>query len=60
MVVLLVFQITPGTAVVIAATALGADLIENILKIDNKCSSPDAPFSITPPALKKMISDIKM
>lgn len=49
---------TEGTSVVLAATALGADLIEKHFKIDNRCKSPDAPFSIDPSKFKNMVADI--
>ena len=51
---------TEGTAVVLAAVALGAEIIEKYFLLDNDISSPDAPFSINPDTFKSMVSDIRV
>lgn len=43
----------------IAATALGATLIEKHFILDRSFDSPDAPFSITPSELKQLASSLK-
>jgi len=49
---------TSGTAVVLAAVALGADIIEKHFKIDRNCNSPDAAFSILPTQFQAMVEEI--
>ena len=50
---------TNGTAVALAAVALGADIIEKHFKIDSQCNSPDAAFSIIPSKFKVMVEEIR-
>lgn len=50
---------TAGTAVVLAAVALGANIIEKHFVIDDSINSPDAPFSINPYDFQRMVDDIK-
>lgn len=50
---------TEGTAVVLAAVALGAAIIEKHFLLGSDISSPDAPFSICPDTFKTMVSDIR-
>ena len=45
---------TTGRDVPVAATALGATIIEKHLKIDEASRTPDAPFSMTPVAFGRM------
>lgn len=49
---------TEGTSIVLAAVARGANLIEKHFKVDDKCKSPDAPFSINPRQFSIMAREI--
>jgi sialic acid synthase SpsE len=50
---------TLGTAVTLAAVAMGADIIEKHFKIDEFCTSPDASISLTKSEFKRMVDEIK-
>ncbi len=50
---------TEGTAVVLAAVAMGASIIEKHFLFNKKISSPDAPFSIEPDEFKTMVNNIR-
>ena len=50
---------TLGTAVPIAATALGAAFIEKHFTLDNKLSGPDHRASLEPNEFRQMVLDIK-
>ena len=50
---------TEGTAVVLAAVALGASIIEKHFLLGSDINSPDAPFSICPDTFKTMVNDIR-
>lgn len=49
---------TTGSAVAVAAVAVGANIIEKHFTLD-KNRGPDASFSMTPDAFKKMVRDIR-
>lgn len=51
---------TEGSAVAVAATALGATLIEKHFIIDKSIGGPDASFSMEPDEFKKMIDEIRL
>lgn len=51
---------TSGTAVVLAAVALGAAIIEKHFILGNDIKSPDAPFSIDPAVFKTMVNEIRI
>lgn len=51
---------TLGTAVPVAAVALGARLIEKHFTLDRSSGGPDADFSIEPDELKRMIQDCRI
>ncbi|MDH5368434.1 MAG: N-acetylneuraminate synthase family protein [Gammaproteobacteria bacterium] len=50
---------TEGTAVVLAAVAMGASIIEKHFLLNTNISSPDAPFSIEPDEFKTMVNNIR-
>ncbi len=50
---------TPGIAIPIAATALGAVLIEKHFTLDKKMEGPDHRASLEPKELKEMVSGIR-
>lgn len=50
---------TIGTPVVLAAVALGAEIIEKHFLLSSDIESPDAPFSIDPDRFKTMVNDIR-
>lgn len=50
---------TSGTAVVLAAVALGADVIEKHFLLNADTDTPDAPFSIGPETFRSMVQDIR-
>ncbi len=50
---------TAGTAIILAAVAMGAEIIEKHFLLTNTIKSPDAPFSITPEVFKNMVQDIR-
>jgi len=51
---------TMGSAVSIAAVAMGASVIEKHLIIDRKIGGPDASFSMEPDEFKKMVDDLRI
>ncbi|MGF1605633.1 MAG: pseudaminic acid synthase [Rhodothalassiaceae bacterium] len=48
-----------GTAVPVAATALGAVLIEKHFMLDDEEDSPDSAFSLTEPELARLVADTR-
>jgi len=50
---------TEGTAIVIAAVARGASMIEKHFKLEGEIDSPDAQFSITPGQFSSMVESIR-
>lgn len=50
---------TPGIEVPIAATALGADIIEKHFTLDRNMAGPDHKASLEPEELKKMIQSVR-
>lgn len=50
---------TSGTAVVLAAVAMGAEMIEKHFLLDTGADTPDAPFSIDPETFRSMVKDIR-
>jgi N,N'-diacetyllegionaminate synthase len=50
---------TLGIAVAIAASALGADLIEKHFTLSRQLKGPDHPFALEPPELKAMVSGVR-
>ncbi len=50
---------TPGIYVPIAATALGAKVIEKHFALDRTLPVPDAPFSLEPDEFKRMVEGIR-
>ncbi len=50
---------TPGIEVAVAAVALGAEVIEKHLTLNNKLPGPDHKASIEPPVFKAMVSAIR-
>jgi len=50
---------TPGIYVPIAATALGAKVIEKHFALDRTLPVPDAPFSLEPHEFKRMVEGIR-
>jgi pseudaminic acid synthase len=51
---------TMGSAVSIAAVAMGASVIEKHFIMDRKIGGPDASFSMEPDEFKKMVKDIRI
>lgn len=50
---------TDGTAIAVAAVAMGAKVIEKHLYLDDAIDCPDAPFSVTPATFEKMVMQIR-
>jgi len=50
---------TLGTAVAVAAVALGATMVEKHIILDRKLGGPDSEFSVEPTEFKKMVDDIR-
>jgi len=50
---------TPGSAVAVAAAALGATMIEKHVILDRSLDSPDAAFSMEPEEFAGMVSDVR-
>ena len=50
---------TLGSTTAVAATALGANIIEKHFCLSRKTKGPDTPFSMTPEEFKQMVKDIK-
>ena len=50
---------TTGTAVPIAAAALGASFIEKHFTLDRAMKGPDHPFALEPPELERMVSGVR-
>ena len=50
---------TPGIYIPIAATALGAKVIEKHFALDRTLPVPDAPFSLEPDEFKRMVEGIR-
>lgn len=50
---------TEGTAVVLGAVALGADMIEKHFRLEKTVATPDAPFSIPPADFSAMLTSIR-
>lgn len=50
---------TPGSTVAIAATVLGASIIEKHFTLSRSVPGPDSAFSMEPPELKAMVTDIR-
>lgn len=50
---------TPGSAVAVAATALGATMIEKHLTMSRRWGGPDAAFSMEPDEFAVMVSDCR-
>jgi pseudaminic acid synthase len=51
---------TLGTAVPVAATALGAQVIEKHLTLDRSLGGPDADFSLEPDEFEAMVDSVRM
>ncbi|MDH5765598.1 MAG: N-acetylneuraminate synthase family protein [Gammaproteobacteria bacterium] len=51
---------TEGTAIILAAVALGAAIIEKHFLLSDEIKSPDAPFSIGPEDFRSMVNDIRV
>jgi pseudaminic acid synthase len=51
---------TLGTAVPIAAAALGASIIEKHFILDKKLGGPDSSFSLEPDEFKRMVDEIRI
>jgi N-acetylneuraminate synthase len=51
---------TPGSASAVAASVLGASLIEKHLTLDNDGGGPDDKFSANPETFRHMVSDIRI
>lgn len=50
---------TMGSDVAIAATALGAEMIEKHFILDRSIGGPDAPFSMTVPEFQSMVQSVR-
>jgi len=50
---------TDGTAIILAAVALNANIIEKHFKLDSVSDTPDAPFSIGFDKFSEMVEDIR-
>jgi N-acetylneuraminate synthase len=50
---------TPGTATAVAATALGACIIEKHLTLDRADGGPDSAFSLEPAEFKRLVDDCR-
>jgi len=51
---------TPGSAVAVAAVALGATMVEKHFILDRNLGGPDASFSMEPDEFKRMVDDIRV
>jgi len=51
---------TPGSAVAVAAVALGATMVEKHFILDRKLGGPDAEFSMEPDEFKRMVDEIRI
>jgi len=51
---------TPGSAVAVAAVALGAVVVEKHFILDRSLGGPDAAFSMEPDEFKRMVDDIRI
>ena len=49
-----------GTAVSVAAVALGAKIVEKHFTLSSRSKTPDSFFSITPDELKRLVADIRI
>ena len=50
---------TDGSAIVLAAVALGAEMIEKHFRLDTTKDTPDAVFSLSPTEFSRMVRDIR-
>ena len=51
---------TPGSAVAVAAVALGATMVEKHFILDRSLGGPDAAFSMEPDEFKRMVDEIRI